>query len=105
VVGVVVRLLLCRVSVVVGGMLRLAGGFVLGMRRRLRWNGVCCGVWVRRFPNCPVVCVAGLGLFWACLAGAWHRKPGGRCVGQWCQGVGGWHGQHHVMDERMAPQL
>ena len=26
-------------------------------------------------------------------------------MGQWCHGTGGWHGQHHVMEERMAPQL
>ena len=38
------------------------------------------------------------------LTGAWHWKPVGRCVGQWCHGVGGLHGQHHVMEERMAPQ-
>ena len=67
---------------------------------------MCKSAWERRrFPNCPVVWVTRLGLVWACLGGARQRKPVGRCVGQWCQGMGGWQGQHHVMEERVAPQL
>ena len=49
--------------------------------------------------------LAGLGFGRGGLVGARHRNPSWRCVGQWCQGMGGWHGQHHVMDERQAPQV
>jgi hypothetical protein len=56
-------------------------------------------------PSCPAAWLAGCGVVRGLLAGARHKNPCGRWVGQWCHGIGGWQGQHHVMDERMAPQL
>ena len=107
VVGVVVvvevsRFLEAWVSVAVGGMIRLVGVVVKGVRRRFLCCKVCCGVWCRLLPNWPACC--GIARVARGLGVALHRKPVARCVGQWCQGVGGWHGQHHVMEERKAPQ-
>ena len=104
--GVVLICLVAEVSVGAGGGCRLSCRLLFCVRCRLRCSGVCRGAWRRRLiPSCPAVLLAGLGLVRAGLVGARHRNPCGRWVGQWCQGMGGWHGQHHVMDERMAPQL
>jgi hypothetical protein len=97
VVVVVARLLATCASVSVGGGRLVC--VVVCVRRRLRWSVDRSG---RRLPSCPawcgVVCSRGVGvdLQW---------NPGVRWMGQWCHGMGGWHVQHHVMAERMAPQL
>ena len=71
-------------------------GSLLGSRLILRWAAVCVVYCLRLPKRLVVVEVVMVWMGGVGLGGARHRKPCGRWVGQWCQWVGGSHGQHHV---------